>query len=142
LDKDHAYIAMAEAAASLSKDPSTKVGALVLDADGRVAGTGYNGFPQAIPDSPEKLNNRDEKYKRVIHAEMNAILFAGRSCAAGTLYATHEPCEDCAKHIIQAGIRRVVYLKTAERFTSSVWLFDEAGVKVQELGTKGDTDAA
>lgn len=92
-----------------SKDPSTQTGAVITSGHSIVS-VGFNGFPAGMPDSPELYNDRDEKYSRVIHCEMNALLFAGRALPAGcTLYTfPFMSCDRCVVHMLQAGIRRFV----------------------------------
>ena len=106
---DMHFMRMAREASRMSKDPSSKVGALVVK-DRRVMGTGYNGFPPGIADN-DRLHDRDEKYQLVVHAEMNAVLQAGRDCNGAVLYMfgfESPPCRNCTKHLITAGIVRVV----------------------------------
>lgn len=92
-----------------SKDPSTKVGAVISDEYSLPVSLGVNGFPQGIADHPERLNNRDTKYKLVIHAERNAFIFAHRRLEGCTLYTYPiAPCSQCAAMFIQAKIARVV----------------------------------
>ena len=105
------FLRLAREASLMSKDPSAQIGAIVVR-DRRVVGTGYNGFPPGIADN-KRLHDRDEKLALVVHAEMNAILQAG--AMAGTQGATlflwgfmGAPCRNCTKHIIAAGIERVV----------------------------------
>ena len=117
-----------------SKDPSTQVGAVLVDPETcTVLGTGYNGFPRGVLDDPERYNDRPAKYARVVHAEVNAILTASKSARGATLYSSLAPCNECAKMIIQAGVKRVV----APPLTMSRWneshqiaveMFGEAGV--------------
>ena len=110
LDWDVYFMAIAEIAASMSKDPSTKVGAIVVR-DRRVISTGYNGFPIGFPDTSHNWE-RPQKYAFVVHAEMNAALVAARlgiPLKGATLYTTFFPCDNCCKHIVQAGITEVVY---------------------------------
>jgi len=92
-----------------SRDPSTKCGAVIVRPDKSVCSEGYNGFPRSMEDREEWYNNRAEKYDRVIHAEMNAILAAKESVVGYTIYGTGPTCKECAKHIIAAGITRVVW---------------------------------
>ena len=129
-------------AESRSKDPSTKVGAVVVSPDNVDSFKGYNGFPRGFPDFTEWWNNRGNpdfrteftKYDLVIHAEMNAILKADTRLDGWTLYTTHEPCEHCAKHIIAAGITRVVTFETEANMAIDRKkvneMFDWGGVKV------------
>ncbi len=93
-----------------SKDPSTKVGAVIADSFNRIVSIGYNGFPRGVNDCPDLYANREEKYKRVVHAELNAILNAARPVNGCTIYIWPLfTCNECAKIIIQSGIERVVY---------------------------------
>lgn len=92
-----------------SKDPSTKVGAVIVDGDNRVVSIGYNGFPIGIDDDDDRLNNRELKYKMIIHAECNALMFANTNLVGYTMYTyPFMPCPKCASMIIQSGITRVV----------------------------------
>ena len=92
-----------------SKDPRTKVGALILRADGTPVSWGYNGFPRGIVETTELWKNREEKYKRVLHAESNAIDFARESLEGTTIFCSLFPCSNCAARIVQSGITRVVF---------------------------------
>lgn len=99
----------------MSKDPSTQVGAILVGQDRRIVSTGYNGFPPQIKDSLHLLEDRDKKYPRIIHAEMNAILNAVRSTHGATAYVTLPPCGDhCAKLLLGAGIVRVHALQPTD----------------------------
>jgi len=100
-----------------SKDPSTKVSALITDDFNTIISTGYNGFPICVRDTEERYNNRELKYKLVVHAEMNAILLAarnGKSLSNKILWVTKFPCCECAKAIIQSGIKRVNIISEKE----------------------------
>jgi len=135
----HQYLASEK-----SKDPSTKIGALLVRGD-NIVSLGYNGFPRGIVDSDERLQNREEKYFYVVHAEANAILNAARNGIAtkgATLYTSGMPCNECAKAIIQAGINRVFIHKQYPSLSHGKWsksvskaeeMFDEAGVFVNEF---------
>jgi dCMP deaminase len=104
--------------ASWSKDPSTQVGAVITDAAHRILSVGYNGFPRGVPD--ENLDDRDHKYAQIVHAEMNAILFAGVPLKGATLYVwPMPPCSRCAGPIIQSGIGRVVSPPAPERWADA-----------------------
>jgi dCMP deaminase len=91
-----------------SKDPSCKVGAIIVDNENRIVSTGYNGFV-ANCDETELSLERPDKYHYTIHAEMNALLFAHKSVKGFKLYITHGPCDNCLKHALQAGIREIYY---------------------------------
>ena len=110
MDKwDKYFLLIAEEAAQLSKDPSTKCGAVIVDSMKRILSTGFNGFPRHLDDDPKLYADREVKYRRVVHAEMNAVVFARRELLGCTLYTIpFLPCERCAPIIIQAGIRRIV----------------------------------
>jgi dCMP deaminase len=136
---DERFLKLADLVSSWSKDPSTKVGAVIVDNLNRVVSLGYNGFPQKITDD-SRLDVREDKYRIIVHAEMNAILFANRSLVGCTLYTVpFLPCSVCAANVIQSGITRVVsYENTIERWKEnldiSTKLFVEAGVKVVTYG--------
>ena len=103
------FLDLAKHVSNWSKDPSTKVGAVIFDEDKRIISLGYNGFPKNVADDPEKYLNREMKYQMVVHAEINAILFAQRSLK-GCSIATWPfiSCSNCTSAIIQAGIKRIV----------------------------------
>lgn len=137
---DKRYLDLAESVATWSKDPSRQIGAVAISPRGNVLAQGYNGFPRGIDDSPERYNDRETKYKYVVHAEMNVIYNAtynGVCLDDSTLYVVGLPvCSECAKGIIQVGIKRVVIGATdvpdrwVESFESTKQLFEEAGVEV------------
>ena len=108
------FLEIAKEVSTWSKDPSSKIGAVIVDSNTKqIISQGYNGFPRGIVDSIEILNNRELKYKYVIHAEINAIfnaLYNGSSVKGSTIYVHGLPvCSECAKAIIQTGIKHVVY---------------------------------
>jgi dCMP deaminase len=111
---------MAQKMAEASKDPSTKCGAIIIDRQGRIVNGGYNGFPQDMEDKDKFYNDREEKYARIIHAEMNAVILAGRQIPKGsTLYTwPFLSCHRCAVHCIQAGVRRFVAPKPSKEILS------------------------
>lgn len=99
---------LSEAVSKKSKDPSTKVGAVIVDQNNTVVSVGYNGFVQGCDES--KLSwERPHKYLYVIHAEMNALLFAKRDLRGTKMFLTDAPCDNCLKHCLQAGIREIYY---------------------------------
>ena len=132
------FFDMANLVASWSKDPSSKIGAVIVDSQNRVIATGYNGFPVGVVDSSERLENREIKYKMVLHAEENAIMFAKQNLEGCSLYVTMmPPCSHCAALIVQSGIKHVYApdSEIPERWKSSTELtrqmFDEAGVTLE-----------
>lgn len=107
---DRDFLALARFWADIkSKDPSTKVGAVLVDEKNRILSMGYNGFPRGVDDTPERYANRETKLSLVVHAEANALLNMPMVMPEyTTLYCTLFPCNECAKLIIQAGVWRVV----------------------------------
>ena len=110
---DEYFIGLAHLSALRSKDPSTQVGAAIVDRNHRVVSVGYNGFPTGCSDDEfpwaREEQGLNSKYLYVVHAELNAILNAPRTLQDCTLYVSLFPCNECAKAIIQAGIKRIVY---------------------------------
>ena len=135
------FIKIAEQVAAMSKDPSTKVGALILGPNLEIRATGWNGFPRGVEDSPERLNDRPTKLKFTAHSEANAITNAARSGVStdgcSLLVTALHPCGDCAKIIIQAGIKKVyaplpeIDGRWADSFEVAATMFREAGVSVE-----------
>jgi dCMP deaminase len=110
---DRRFLNIAKEVSSWSKDPSSKIGAVIVDNLGRIVGTGFNGFARGVEDTDERYNNRELKYELVLHAEHNAFLQAGERARGATLYVYPgwgRPCmcTGCAKVAIQCGIKRVV----------------------------------
>ena len=139
---DDYFMGVALLAAQRSKDPSTQVGACIIDSDNRILSTGYNGFPQGCSDDDFPWN-RDEKcgetkYQFVVHAELNAILNArGKLLQDSKIYVGLFPCNECAKAIIQAGVSEVIYLSDKYHDTPSTKasrrMLEAAGVKLTQL---------
>ena len=134
---DQTFLDLATVIARRSKDPSSQVGAVIVDAHRRVVSLGYNGYPRGVEDTAD-TDPREIKLWKTIHAEENALLFAGRSLEFCTLYVTHHPCPTCAAKIVQTGIRRVVYLRQpgfekrwSEQLDVSRSIFSQAGVMVE-----------
>ncbi len=136
---DQRYLKLAYGIAQWSKDPSSKIGAVTVGAKGQVLSQGFNGFPRGLKDDYDRLNDRETKYKYVVHAEMNAIYNAtynGTSLDGATLYVYGLPtCSECAKGVIQVGIKRVVMPaspgmpeKWKDSWLTSMSFFREAGV--------------
>ena len=112
---DNNFLALANTVSMFSNDPSTKVGAVIVDDDNRVISIGYNGFPKGIRDD-NRLSNRELKYEMIVHAEANALLFANAPVRGCTIYTwPFQPCSRCASLIIQAGIRRVVSVESKDQ---------------------------
>jgi dCMP deaminase len=127
------FLGLAQHIAGWSKDPSTKVGAVIADPDHRIVSVGFNGLARGVEDTDERLAVREQKYPRIVHAEMNAILFARRGLVGCTLYTWPlPPCAHCAGAIIQSGLSGVVSPQPSERWVEScsiaAEMFAEAGV--------------
>ena len=139
---DRRFIELAEHISTWSRDPSTKVGSVITNSNNKVLGLGYNGFPRGVDDSEELYLNKEIKYSRVVHAEVNAILNAAQSLEGATIYTSALPtCNECAKLVIQAGIKRVVTPVSSNEhwekiFKISEQMYKESGVSV----TKYDKD--
>ena len=135
-DWNRRFLALAEHIATWSKDPSTKVGAVIVDANRRIISTGYNGFPRGVEDWPSRLDNRDVKYEMIVHGEINAIVFANQSLQGAVLYTwPFMPCSRCAGIVIQSGIRTVVAPyndnpRWQASFELTEQMFLEAGVQL------------
>lgn len=103
------YVGLAQYMSRRSKDPSTKTGAVIVRPDKSVASVGYNGFPRGMEDTPELYANREEKLSRIIHCEMNALMYAREPVRGYTLYTyPFISCDRCYAHMAQAGITRFV----------------------------------
>lgn len=131
------FIELAEFISNWSKDPSTKVGAVIVDKNNRIISTGYNGFAVGVKDTDARLNDRNIKYPIILHAEENAILFSKQDLSGCSLYVSSlPPCAHCASIIAQTGIKKVFAIKKEipERWKESYNLtrqvFKEAGVKL------------
>jgi dCMP deaminase len=143
---DRRFMRLAREISTWSKDPAAQIGAVIIR-DRRILATGYNGFPEGIEDTPERLNDKEQKYPRVIHGEMNALLNAlnnGVSVRGSTLYVYGLPiCADCTKSVIQSGISRIVipYAEMARVKWFIQWvdisrpMFEEANVQITEVDT-------
>ena len=135
------FMELAQLVATWSKDPSTGVGAVIVDNHNRVVSLGYNGLPKGVRDSSERLQNREVKLAVTLHAEDNALGFANQDVSGFTMYVTRPPCSHCAARIIQRGISRVVTPTPSEDFLErwgdsiklSEQLFDEAEVSIVYL---------
>ena len=141
LSRDQYFMGMAHLSAKRSKDPNTRVGACIVNPQKRVVGLGYNGFPYGCEDDefPWERDGEflDTKYPYVVHAELNAILNSIQDLHGCTLYVSLFPCNECAKSIIQSGIKEVIYLSDKYHDTDSCIasrrLFDECGVTYRQL---------
>ena len=135
-DWNQRFLSLAEHIAQWSKDPSTQVGAVIVDPFRRIVSTGYNGLPQGVDDTDNRLHTREIKYEMIVHGEINAILFAKQDLLGSTLYTwPFMPCSRCASIVIQSGIKTVVApLNDSPRWKDSFQLsqtmFAEAGVRL------------
>ena len=141
---DEYFMGIAMLAAKRSKDPNTQVGACVVSPENIIISTGYNGMPKGCSDDNfpwERTGDEFQtKYPYVVHAELNAILNAnGRNLTGSRIYVTLFPCNECAKAIIQSGIKEVIYLSDKYRDTmsnmASKRMFNAAGIKYRKLYT-------
>ena len=141
---DEYFMAIAKLSSMRSKDPSTQVGACIVSSDNRILSIGYNGAPNGYPDDTFPWDREGDtlntKYVYVCHAEMNAILnYRGtrKELEGAKIYVDLFPCNECAKLIIQSGIKEVIYLsdkyKDVDNFIASKKLFDACGVTYHQL---------
>jgi dCMP deaminase len=139
---DEYFIGIAMLAGLRSKDPSSQVGAVIVNNEHKVVGTGYNGFVAGVDEShfPWEREGKwlDTKYPYVVHAEANAILNSTTSDLSNcSIYVTLFPCNECAKQIAQKGIKEIVYLEDkypeAENRIASQRILDAVGVQVRRV---------
>ena len=135
---DDRFIGLAKLVGSWSKDPSTQVGAVIVDEDHRIISIGFNGLPKGVEDEHSRLHDRDIKYETIIHAEANALMFANRSTKNCTLYTwPFQPCSRCAGLIIQSGmIKEIVSVKNTDprwekNFNLAVQMLEESGIIIE-----------
>ena len=128
LSWDNYFMGIARISALRSKDPKAQVGACIVNKDNKIIGVGYNGLPKGMEDTDE-LWNSEIKLKYVVHAEVNALLNATKDLSNSTIYVTKFPCNECTKLLIQAGIKRVVFLENTE---SEKWNSKEAKYMFQQ----------
>lgn len=147
LSWDDYFMGIALLSAQRSKDPSTQVGACIVNSDKRIVGTGYNGFPRGCSDDEfpwaREGDFGETKYPFVSHAELNAVLNATTPLTGCSIYVALFPCNECAKVIIQAGITEVIYLSDKYGTTPSVQaskrMFTAAGVATRQLQPSEDS---
>lgn len=138
---DDYFMNVAILSAERSKDPNTKVGAVIVNEEKRIVGIGYNGFPNGCSDEDfpweREGDYQDTKYAYVVHAEENAILNSTTSLKGGSIYVSLFPCNECAKKIIQSGIKEVVFLSDKYSGTptdiASKRMLSAAGVTTRKL---------
>ena len=146
LSWDEYFMGIAVLSAKRSKDPSTQVGACIVNKDKRIISVGYNGMPRCCSDDEfpwdKNENPLDSKYLYVCHAELNAILNCDRGNVRDCIcYTTLFPCNECAKAIIQSGMSEVVYMEDkyadSDSVVASKKMFDTAGVKYRLYNKSG-----
>ena len=142
---DEYFMGIAMLAARRSKDPNTQVGACIVSQDNIIISTGYNGMPKGCSDDeyPWDRVGEETKYPYVVHAELNAILNAhGRDLQGSRIYVALFPCNECAKAIIQSGVKEVLYLsdkyKDSMTDLASKRMLRAAGVKFTQLRPEHD----
>ena len=141
LSWDEYFMGVAFLSGMRSKDPSTQVGACIIDEEKKIIGMGYNGFPAGSSDDKMPWGKTgdflDTKYPYVVHAELNAILNSIKSLKGSTIYVTHFPCNECAKAIVQSGIKKVVYFsdkhKDLETTAASRTILKNAEIEIVHL---------
>ncbi|XP_076646669.1 deoxycytidylate deaminase [Halictus rubicundus] len=148
IDWDEYFMAVAFLAAKRSKDPSTQVGACIVNNERKIVGVGYNGMPTGCSDddfpwTKDSSNRLETKYPYVCHAELNAILNKNNSSVKDcTIYVALFPCNECAKVIIQSGIKTVLYMSDKhakkDETIAAKRLFDATGVKYRKYTPKHD----
>jgi dCMP deaminase len=134
------FLSLAKEVASWSKDPTSKVGAVIVRSDRTISSVGFNGFPRGVNDDQHLIANRDTKLLRTIHAELNAILSAKEPLVGHSLFVwPFQPCSQCAAAIIQSGIAKIycpanAHIEGSERwkesFKNAKEMLDEAGVEI------------
>lgn len=135
---DKRFLDLAVHISQWSKDPSTKVGCVIVNKDKTIITVGYNGFPRGVDDTDERYLDRETKYLMVQHAEANAIASAKEPLDGYTAYVTHHPCSNCTGLLIQSGIKRVVTTEPAsdfadrfaKSFAASKTMLSEAGIEL------------
>ena len=136
LSWDEYFMGLAHLSAMRSKDPSTQVGAVIVSGEHRVVSIGYNGFPNGCSDDEFPWDREGDfgatKYPYVVHAELNAILNSKNDLRGCSIYVSLFPCNECAKAIIQSGIKEVIYdcnkYDGSTAVQASMRMFDAAGV--------------
>lgn len=144
---DFRFLELAKTVASWSKDPSTRCGSVIVDSNKRIISLGFNGFPAGMCDRKEDYEVREVKMTKVIHSEMNSLLFAKQSVEGCSIYVyPFLPCSNCSLHLIQAGIKKVVAPKATEdqlsrwgeSFKRTKAFSYECGVEVLEVDFKNE----
>lgn len=136
---DLRFLELAKLVSTWSKDPSTQTGAVIVRPDNTLVSVGFNGFPQNMPDTPEDYANREVKYSKIVHCEVNAVLFADRLALKGATLYTHPfiSCDRCFVQMLQAGITRFVAPKATEE-QNTRWgpAFDKVRQYAKEAGVE------
>ena len=133
LNWHYRYLKLAEEVASWSKDPSTKCGCVIIDDNNAPVSFGYNGFPRGMKDCKERLEDREFKYRHVIHAEENAILSSNQKLEGCYVYLTQPPCVKCIGMMRQKNLFNVIAYEPTEDFASR-WSPEESKDLIEELG--------
>ena len=144
---DAYFMGLAILSSKRSKDPNTQVGACIVNDEKRIVSVGYNGAPNGINDDNDMKWDRDgdfkdTKYAYVCHSELNSILNSKADLKGCTLYVTLFPCNECAKAIIQAGIKKIIYLSDKYNGTDgnvvAKYMFDKVNIKYEEYKLEGN----
>lgn len=143
---DEYFMGIAILSSQRSKDPSTQVGACIVSEDNKILSIGYNGFPRGCSDDEISWDREGDfqntKYPYVCHAELNSILnYTGPTLRGSKIYVALFPCNECAKAIIQSGIKEVIYMcdkyKETDGVRVSKKMFDMSGVKYTQYKSRG-----
>lgn len=141
LSWDESFMHIADVMSQRSKDPNTQSGSIIVDSNGVIVGLGYNGFPRGIADEDLPWEREggflDTKYAYVVHSEENAIYNSNKPTDGCKIYCTMFPCNECAKTLIQSGIKEIIY-NNDQYHDTEIWqasrkLFDMAGIKYRQF---------
>lgn len=132
---DKNYLGLCDHIRTWSKDPSSQFGAVIVDSKGNPISFGVNGFPRGLKDTPERWNNRELKYPRVIHAEENSILFSSKDLNNCTIYVNGPPCVSCMGKISQVGISTVICYEPTEDYLKR-WSISDTVEVAEETNTQ------
>jgi dCMP deaminase len=131
---DLRFLKLAKEVSTWSKDPTTKVGAIFVSQDKKIISTGYNGFATKVDDNKERYDDRETKIKLVVHAEINAIIYANRNELVNSYLYTYPlmPCSNCMAAVINCGCKTIISVFSI----NTKWNFDLTRMQIKEAGLK------